>query len=109
MLDDDQAVVLVAYSASSSLRGFAIARSTEAPPVYNPGGRTCIVDDFSVAEPADWPNAGRALIDAVRSWGNDLGAVQLVVVTAHLDEPKRAALRAAHLQVASEWWVGTTT
>jgi hypothetical protein len=33
------------------------------------------------------------------------GAVQAVVVTAHLDEPKRQALRACGLEVASEWWV----
>jgi hypothetical protein len=33
------------------------------------------------------------------------GAVQAVVVTAHLDQPKRQALRACGLEVASEWWV----
>ncbi|SDT09476.1 hypothetical protein SAMN04488543_3018 [Friedmanniella luteola] len=46
------------------------------------------------------------LLDAVRAWAADRGAAQLVVVTAHLDEPERAALRSSGLTVASEWWAG---
>jgi hypothetical protein len=31
----------------------------------------------------------------------------VVVVTAHLDQPKRDALRSCGLSMASEWWVGS--
>jgi GNAT superfamily N-acetyltransferase len=107
MLDDDQAIVLLA-ELESELRGFVIARIVTAPPVYNPGGLTCMVDDFAVLEPADWPGAGVALLQGARNWAAEKGAAQLVVVTAHLDQPKRAALRGAQLRLASEWWVGPT-
>lgn len=107
LLNDDQVFVLLA-ELKSELRGFIIARTVSAPPVYNPGGFTCLVDDFAVLDPADWPKVGLALLEAARNWGADNGAVQLVVVTAHLDDSKRAALQAAQLTLASEWWAGPT-
>lgn len=106
LLDDDQAVVLLA-ELRSEFKGFVIARTLSAPPVYQPGGLTCLVDDFTVLDAADWSRVGPALLDGVRNWGAENGAVQLVVVTAHLDEPKRAALQEAQLTLASEWWVGS--
>jgi len=105
LIDDAQAVVLLA-ELRSQFRGFVMARTLSAPPVYDPGGLTCLVDDFAVLDPVDWPRVGPALLDRARNWGAEKGAAQLVVVTAHLDEPKRTALQEAHLTLASEWWVG---
>jgi len=65
-----------------------------------------MVDDFTVASSADWPTVGAGLLHAVRSTASGRGAAQIVVVTAQLDEAKRAALAASGLSVASEWWVG---
>lgn len=107
LFTDDHAIVLVA-EVGSKVRGFIIARTLSAPPVYDPGGLTCVVDDFTVSDPADWAAAGPALLDGVRTWSAEQGAVQLVVVTAHLDKAKRAALQEARLTLASEWWVGPT-
>jgi hypothetical protein len=42
---------------------------------------------------------------AVPDSGPQRGAVQAVVVTGHLDLPKRELLRACGLEPASEWWV----
>jgi hypothetical protein len=100
--NDDTFVVVVRED--SGIRGFAIARTADAPPVYNPGGLTCAVDDFAVADLTDWPTVGPLLLNAVRAWGSDHGATQLIVVVAHLDQPKRAMLRNAELEIASEWW-----
>lgn len=108
LLADDQVVLLVA-ELGSEFRGFVIARAVSAPPVYSPGGLTCVVDDFTVVEPADWRTVGPALLEAARTWGADNGAAQLVVVTAHLDQPKRAALGAAQMTLASEWWSGRSS
>jgi GNAT superfamily N-acetyltransferase len=104
LIDDDGSLVAVARE-GASVRGFAVARVAEAPPVYDPGGLTCAVDDFAVTDATEWPTVGPLLLDAVRRWGSDHGATQLVVVVAHLDEAKRAMLRAAQLDLASEWWV----
>ncbi len=87
------------------LSGFVIGRLVPSPPVYEPGGLTCLVDDFAVAEPDEWASLGVALLRAVVHHARAGGAVQAVVVTGHHDEAKRQALRAAGLTVASEWWV----
>ena len=78
----------------------------DAPPVYDPGGPSCVVDDFAVADLEDWSKVGPTLIDAVREWGAGNGATQLVVVVAQADGAKRAVLQESNLTIASEWWVG---
>lgn len=90
----------------AAIRGFLVGRIVVTPPVYDPGGATCMVDDFAVADPGDWAALAPVLLADVRSWASAEGAVQLVVVTAQADDPKRAALRSTHLTAASEWWVG---
>ena len=72
--------------------GFVIATLAPAPPVYDPGGLTCRIDDFCVAREDEWPSVGGALLDAVIREARARGAVQAVVVCGHLDRPKREAL-----------------
>jgi hypothetical protein len=52
-----------------------------------------------------WDSTGKDLLAAALEHAADRGAVQAVVVTAHLDVEKREALRASGLSIASEWWV----
>lgn len=106
LLDDPETLFAVATT-PEGVQGFVIARLVPAPPVYNPGGPTCLVDDFTVDNPASWSDAGPLLLAAVRSWAGRRGAVQLVVVTAGADDAKRAVLDRADLSLASEWWVGS--
>lgn len=86
--------------------GFVIGRLAPAPPVYDPGGLTCLVDDITVAVPDLWPVVGVDLLREIRDAAGERGAVQVVVVAAHPDGVKRAALAAAGLAIASEWWTG---
>ena len=69
-------------------------------------GPACLVDDFAVEDRQLWPRVGVELLAAVRVAARDRGATEVVVITARLDGPKRAALTAAGLVPASEWWVG---
>ena len=55
-----------------------------------------------VTPPTKWPTTGIRLLRAGLSQAGQRGAVQAVVLTAHLDRPKRQALRACGLEVASE-------
>src|SRR4051812_34667716 len=48
VVDDHEQIFLVTGD-SEHLIGFAIGRLLAAPPVYNPGGPTCLIDDFAVA------------------------------------------------------------
>lgn len=96
---------LVAYS--ETLTGYLLASVVEAPPVYDPGGLTGMVDDFAVARPELWRTVGRHLLEEASTRLNARGAVQIVVVCGHHDQPKRSALRDVGLTIASEWWVGS--
>jgi hypothetical protein len=52
-----------------------------------------------------WPTTGAELLRAGLAEAGRRGAIQAVVVTGHLDQPKRQALQACGLEIASEWWV----
>jgi GNAT superfamily N-acetyltransferase len=104
LVASDNVITLVSEEAGQ-LTGFLIATLSSAPPVYDPGGLSCDIDDFVVTPAASWPTTGVQLLRAALAEAGQRGAVQAVVVTAHLDEPKRQALRACGLEVASEWWV----
>lgn len=98
-------VVALAHESENAIDAFLIAFLQDAPPVYDPGGPTCTIDDFTVATPDLWPTVGRALLDAAIPAITSLGAVQIVVVCGHHDAPKRAMLQAAGFPIASEWRV----
>jgi len=49
------------------LTGFLIATLKPAPPVYDPGGPSCDIDDFAVTPAARWPTTGVRLSLRARS------------------------------------------
>jgi hypothetical protein len=103
-VEDADVVSLVAWS-PGALDGFVLASVVAAPPVYDPGGPTGVVDDFAVADPSLWPTVGRDLLAEVRRRLLARGVAQVVVVCGQHDQAKRAALLTAGLTVASEWFV----
>lgn len=103
-LASDRVIALVCEQ-QGVITGFLIATLAEAPPVYDPGGLTCLVDDFVVAEPVLWASAGTALLAEASRQAKARGAVQTVVVCGHQDEPKRRMLVAAGHVIASEWYI----
>jgi hypothetical protein len=104
LLTGTDVIALVAQM-GNSLAGFAIGALTTAPPVYNPGGPVCIVDDFAVARPEEWGVVGDALLAALSREAQARGAVLMVVVCAQRDQAKRALLQDVGCSVASEWHV----
>lgn len=100
----DQDVMTLVSEESGTLTGFLIATIRPSPPVYDPGSLTCSIDDFDVI-PGRWATTGVRLLRSAIERARERGAIQTVVVTAHLDEAKRAALRTCGLAIASEWWV----
>lgn len=80
--------------------------SSSLPPVYDVvPGLTCRVDDYCVAEGHGWDEIGRQLLIEVMREAKQRGASQIIVVCAHLDQPKRRMLTDAGLSLASEWYV----
>jgi len=98
-------VIALVYEEVDGLVGFVIATITQAPPVYDPGGPVCVIDDFTVATANDWATIGASLLRAIRTRAHARGVTLAVVVCGHLDEPKRAMLQANDFAIASEWYV----
>jgi GNAT superfamily N-acetyltransferase len=103
-LSSDRAIALV-HEQDGAIDGFLIATLIEAPPVYDPGGLTCVIDDFVVAEARDWQSTGTALLAEANRQAGSRGGVQTVVVCGHQDQPKRRMLAASGFSIASEWYV----
>lgn len=103
-LVEDLGVITLVSEEASLITGFLVATIGDAPEVYDPGGLTCMIDDF-VVTPDRWATAGPLLLGAAIAQAAERGAVQAVVVTGHLDSPKREALQSCGLSLASEWWV----
>ncbi len=102
LLNDPAHHLVVSIDGDDRIDGFIVARATDAPPVYDPGGRTCLIDDLV----APSPEGGTELIDAVRRWARTGGCTQLVVVTPTADPGRRALLGRSGLHPTSEWWTG---
>ncbi len=84
------------------INGFIIARLVGAPPVYNPGGKVCMIDDFVVADNELWATVGIALRNEAQRRAVERGAVLSITVCGQRDLPKRAALLEADAHVASQ-------
>jgi hypothetical protein len=105
MIESDEVESLVAVD-GDELLGYVFAAIGPAPPVYDPGGPTASIDDYTVATDDLWRSVGIELCREMRVRLTERGAVQLVVVCGHHDEAKRSALRELELSLASEWYVG---
>ena len=103
LLSDDRVIALV-HERDDAIDGFVVATLLNAPPVYDPGGLTCLIDDF-VAADERWDTVGAALLAAVDREAKHRGAVQMVVVCGHLDQRKRRMLADGAFTIASEWYV----
>jgi ribosomal protein S18 acetylase RimI-like enzyme len=104
LIAQDTTLFLVAES-GGAITGFITAKPQPVPPVFVPGA-TAFVDDFCVAENADWLEIGAALLRAARKTLQERGFEQIVVVTAYRDDGKMRMLKQENLSLASAWWVG---
>ncbi len=106
VLANERTITLVWEETPGTVDWFIIPNIIAAPPVYEPGGPTCMVDDYWVRGGERWETIGRALLDAVCARArSEFGAAQVLVVCGHKDTAKRTVLRGQGLEIASEWYV----
>lgn len=105
LLHNDQYILLVA-EAVEKVDGFIIGQFITAPPVYQPGGLTLMIDDFCVSDDVLWPAVGGRLISEINSISRKKNVVQLLVTCGAHDQSKKQFLDELGLSVASEWYVG---
>lgn len=102
-LEKDNIIALVSADKGQKIEGFIIGAIVHAPPVYNPGGKVCFVDDFMVADPSLWATVGKNLLDRVVEQSKEKGAVLANIVCGPLDAPKKEMLNQHGFSVAIEW------
>ncbi len=103
MKQDD--VLLFVFEVENDIAGFVIASLVKAPPVYDPQGLVCTIDDYCVADENNWQDVGIALLNEAKREAKERGAVLVLVVCGHLDVPKRTMLASSGFTIASEWYV----
>ena len=101
----DPSWICLVHENGNGIDGFIMAHVTTAPPVYDPGGKVCIINDFAVAEPTLWATAGMALQDEAERRAAVAGAVISIIVCGQRDISKRTALLNSGSEVASEWYI----
>src|SRR4030081_1787690 len=67
LISSDSFIVLVGESPTGAVDGFLTGQLMPPPPVYDPGGPGCLVDDFVVRRREDWPTVGRELLEELCS------------------------------------------
>ena len=105
VLSKDHVIALVHEEAGVPIDGFIIGSLVKAPPVYDPGGKICVVDDFMVSDPILWDTTGKELLGRVLAWAGEKGSVLANVVCGPRDAPKKEFLAGNGFGVATEWHV----
>jgi GNAT superfamily N-acetyltransferase len=105
-LEDKNYVMFTAESDTKEILGFIIGKLILAPEVYNLGGLTLMIDDFCVADEAEWHSIGSKLVQEIKTIAKTKEATQILVVCGAHDHPKRKFLGEQNLSIASEWFVG---
>ena len=103
-LPNEKIITLVAER-DGAIEGFIMATVQEAPPVYDPGGPVCTIDDFTVATRDLWATTGLALLEAATAQARERGAVLMITISGHLDMRKRAMLLEHGATIAAETFV----
>lgn len=101
----DNMIVLVCEQ-ENNIIGYAISIVISTPPVYDPGGQTCLVIESTMHENKDWLVAGKALLNAIQYHALQQKAVQYVVICDENQSEKQNVLQEAGLTIASEWYGG---
>ncbi len=100
-------VIALVEEKNGTLEGFLIAALVPAPPVYDPGGLTCLIDDFVVSAGKDWAETGKRLLEEAQRQARARGAVQSALFCGHLDQPKGKMLSKLGFSIATETYVKT--
>ncbi|WP_207760981.1 GNAT family N-acetyltransferase [Holospora curviuscula] len=99
--------IMLTATCHQKIVGFIIGKLMPAPEVYNPGGLTLMIDDFCVANEAEWHSIGSKLVQKIKAIAKLRGAAQVLIVCGSHDGPKCHFLKKMGLTVASEWYVGS--
>lgn len=108
LVENDDAITLVSED-KGMVNGFLIGSLVDAPAVYDPGGKVCLIDDYVVDGPSLWSSVGLSLLEGCRAIAKVKGCVLQVIVCGQKDRAKSHMLKEANAEVASELYVRPIT
>src|SRR5260370_38961567 len=82
----DERIIAAVDEDGGKLRGFVIAAIIAAPPVYDPGGLTILIDDFTFNDQKGWNSVGLVLLEHVKLEGQARGGGGIVTSRVTADE-----------------------
>ncbi len=87
------------------LVGYALAKpGVPSPPVYDPGGTTCFVDELELAPGGDPAGVAERLLGALEVAARQAGDVQLLVTCGRSERVKRDQLDARRYRWPADWY-----
>lgn len=102
LIEAADAVALVDES-PKGVEGFLLGKLVNAPPVYDPKGKVCLVDHFWVRDATNWKTVGLGIFGAANSRIRELGGVLSRIECQWQDEEKRVFLQSLGFTAASDW------
>lgn len=93
---------------SGRVIGFVIALPKAAPPVFAPGTKTALIDDFYVDPVERFDEVATLLLSAIRPQLSKAGYGQLVVINAVGDSERGRFLEAQGIRPVCQWSLGTS-
>lgn len=98
-------LISVVAESQGRVVGYAIGRpGGPAPPVYDPGGTTCLVDEFALDDRDAWPESGAPLLAALEAAAGERGDVQLLVACGRDELQKRELLDRRRYRYPVDWY-----
>lgn len=107
MMAENKALFFIAMDQENNKPiGIIMAREYQAPPVYNSGRVTYIIDDYYVTSPKLWNSVGKDLLSSMQSYLESNGVTQIIVITANADTKKTQAMKSlSSYKPLSTWYV----
>jgi ribosomal protein S18 acetylase RimI-like enzyme len=96
--------MMLVHTTFGNIDGFLMANAVTPPPIYDPGGKTLMIDDFVVWVPERWRFIGSSLLDEAERRAKSMGVVQIVAVCGEADDAKKKFLSDEGLSIASSWF-----
>ncbi len=81
-LVNDATVLTIVHESQDIVNGVLIANTMDAPPVYDPGGKVCMIDDYVVEHPELWQEVGTRLLESIAVTGRGLRDVSCRLLSA---------------------------
>jgi len=85
------------------VNGFLFAKEEPVPPIYDPGGKAYVIDDFALLNDTLWETAGQALLAEAESWCKAQGGAMMILVTPTCEPIRHDQAQSIGYSTVTQW------